>query len=174
MSGNQIDHAGLIGASSAKEVYRLVGQWTGGLSERQHLVRSIILDLDAHLEQRLHEILDAQLSRLVWGTDEKHRQQLSKHIGRMSFHQVFGLLKPAFDAFDESVAVNLTEIHALRCRPAHGDMTALTYRGRDLVTDHQALAELYVQWWSLRKELNKFAEMTIDASKEFERVGRSG
>jgi hypothetical protein len=74
MDEKPIDHAELIGADSPEEVYRRVGQWIGGLSARQHLVRSIVLDLDAHLERRLHDILYSQLSRLVWGRDDKHRE----------------------------------------------------------------------------------------------------
>ena len=73
--------------------------------------------------------------------------------------------------FDEAIARDIKEIHDLRLGPAHGDMTSLTYRERDLVTDHQALAELYFQWWALNKELNKFIEKTIDGPIEHERVG---
>lgn len=171
MDEKPIDHAELIGADSPEEVYRRIGQWTGKLTPRQHLVRSIVLDLDAHLERRLHDILYAQLSRLVLGRDDKHREQLAKRVRGMSFSQSFGLLKPAFDAFDETIARDLKDIHDLRCGPAHGDMTSLTYRGHDLATDYQALAELYVQWWSLNKDLNKFVEKAIDATKEFERLG---
>ena len=173
MDEKLMDHAGLIGADSPEEVYRRVGQWIGDLTARQHLVRSIVLDLDAHIERSLHDILYGQLSRLVWGHDDTHRVQLAKRVRGMSFHQAFGLLKPAFDAFDETIARDLGEIHSLRCGPAHGDMTALIYRGRDLVSDHHALAELYVQWWSLNKDINKFVEKTIDDPKEFERVGNN-
>jgi hypothetical protein len=173
MDEKQINHAELIGADSPEEVYRRVGQWIGGLTARQHLVRSIVLDLDAHLERRLHDILYGQLSRLVWGSDDKHREQLAKRVRAMSFHQAFGLIKPAFDVFDEAIARDLKEIHDLRCGPAHGDMTSLTFRGRDLVSDHQALAELYVLWWCLNKEINKFVEKTIDDAREFERVGKN-
>ncbi|WP_395735238.1 hypothetical protein, partial [Prosthecobacter sp.] len=116
--------------------------------------------------------LFSQLSRMVLGTDDKYRQQLHKRVHGMSFNQAFVLLKPAFDVFDESIASDLQEIHDLRCGPAHGDMSSLTYRKRDLVADHQALAELYVQWWALDKNLDKFAEKTIFESKEFERIGR--
>ena len=173
MDEKLLDHAELIGADSPEEVFRRVGQWTGGLTPRQHLVRSIVLDLDAHLERRLHDILYGQLSRLLLGRDDKLRERLANQVRGMSFHQAFALLKPAFDAFDETLVRDLKEIHDLRCGPAHGNMTSLTYRGRDLVADHQALAELYVQWWSLNKEINKFVEKTIDDAKEFERVGRN-
>ena len=168
----EIDHAEWIGAATPEDVYQRVAQWTGGLTDRQHLVRSIVLDLDAHLEHRLHQILFSQLSRMVLGTDDKHRQDLQKRVRGMSFHQASGLLNPAFDAFDKSISPDLQEIHKLRCGPAHGEMSSITYRKRDLVADHKALAELYVQWWSLNKSLDKFAEKTIDDSKEFERIGR--
>jgi hypothetical protein len=52
-------------------------------------------------------------------------------------------------------------------------MPSLIYRGRDLLTDHQALAELYVRWWSLSKDLNKFIEKAIDDSKYVERIGHN-
>lgn len=170
----KIDHAEWIGAATPEDVYERVAQWTGGLTNRQHLVRSIVLDLDAHLEHRLQQILYAQLSRLIiYAPSEKAREQLAKRVRGVSFHQAFGLLKPAFDAFEGRISPALQEIHELRCGPAHGDMTSLTYRGRDLVADHQALAELYVQCWSLNKDIDKFVEKTIDDSKEFERVGRN-
>lgn len=170
----KIDHAKWIGAATAEDVYQLVAQWTGGLTDKQHIVRSIVLDLDAHLEHRLQQILYAQLSRLIiYAPSDKARQQLAKRIRSTSFSQAFGLLKPAFDAFEERIATDLTAIHDLRCGPAHGDMASVTYRGRDLISDHQALAELYVQCWSLNKDLDEFVEKTIDDSKEFERVGRN-
>ena len=80
MDEKKIDHAELIGADSPEEVYRRVGEWSGGLTAKQHLVRSIVLDLDAHLERRLQDILYRHLSRLVWGRDDKHREQLSKRV----------------------------------------------------------------------------------------------
>jgi hypothetical protein len=167
------DHAKWIGAATPEDVYRKVAEWTGGLTDRQHLVRSIVLDLGAQLEHRLQQILYAHLSRLVFGSDARALKELNERVERMSYYQVSSLLIPAFNAFEERIARDIKEIHDLRNGPAHGDLTSMNYRGRDLVSDSRALAELYVKWSFLNKDLSDFVEKTIDDSKELERVGRN-
>src|SRR6266513_3010281 len=98
-------YAELIGAETAEEVYRKVRQWTSNLSEKEHLIRSIILDIHASLEGRLKEILRKVISPLIvsWGDSdeyERHQKQLFTTISKMSFTRVYDLLRPAFDAFD--------------------------------------------------------------------------
>jgi hypothetical protein len=167
------DYVQWLGAVTPEDVYRRVAEWSGGLTERQHLVRSIVLDLGAQIEHRLQQILYAQLSRLVWGADTKALDELSSQISRMGYAQVFRLLQPALKAFEPRIAQDVQEIHKLRNGPAHGDVASLQYQNRDLVTDHEALAELFVRWSFLNKQLNGFVEKTIDDSKELERVGRN-
>src|SRR2546423_514823 len=91
-------YADLIGAETAEEVYRKVREWTSDLSEKEHLVRSIILEIHATVETQLKKTLHNVLSPLIvsWGNRdeyERHRKKLLNTINRMSFARVYELLR---------------------------------------------------------------------------------
>ena len=168
----------LINAKTPEEVYRNVRKWTSNLSEKEHLIRSIIFDIHAILEDRLKDVLRKLLSPLIvnWGDApkfEEHQKKLSAAIKRMSFMRVYELLKPALDAFDrDSIDLALLpEINTLRNDAAHPKDKKLVFRGRSLFADHDAVAELFVSSWTMNKELDKFVEKMIDDPVEFQRVG---
>ena len=171
-------YAELIGAGSPEEVYQKVRKWTSNLSEEEHLIRSIILDIHATLESRLKEILRRVLSPLIvsWGDreqHERHQKQLYATIDKMSFMRAYELLGPAFDAFDrESLDLAiLPEINTLRNAAAHAKDKRIVFRGRALFDEHDAVAHLFVTSWAINKELDKFIEKMIDDPIEFQRVG---
>lgn len=173
-------YAELIGAETPEEVYQKVRQWTSNLTEKEHLIRSIILDIHAALENRLKEILGGVLSPLIinWGDDEKyegHQKRLMDKIRKMSFMRVYELLRPAFDAFDRESAdlALLSEINSLRNAAAHAKDERILFRGRSLFEEHDAVAHLFFSSWAINSELNKFVEKMIDDRLEFERVGHN-
>lgn len=166
----------MINASTAEEVYQKVRQWTSNLSDREHLIRAIILTIHANLEDRLKDILYRHLSSLTvhWGDQalfDERQEKLNKTIRKMSFSRVHELLKPAFDSFDSADLALLTEINKLRNDAAHAIDKDLVFRGRRLYTDHDVLAELFVTSWSIGKELNEFIEKMIDDPRDFQRIG---
>jgi len=171
-------YAELIGAKTAEEVYQKVRQWTSNLTEKEHLIRSIILDIHAGLESRLKEILGKVLSPLIvsWGDREeyeKHQKRLATTISKLSFMRVYELLKPAFDAFDrDSVDLAiLPEINSLRNAAAHAKDNRMMFGDRALFEEHEAVAHLFFSSWAINGELNKFIEKMIDDPMELQRVG---
>lgn len=178
--GNELkgEYAAMINAATPEEVYQKVREWTSNLSEKEHLIRSIVLDIHATLEDRLKEILRRLLSPLIinWGDlgeYEQHKKTLLATINRMSFMRVYELLKPALDAFDrDSIDLALlSEINTLRNEAAHPKDKDLIFRGRRLFADHDTLAHLFVSSWAMNKEIEKFIEKMIDDPIEFQRVG---
>jgi len=168
----------MISAPTAEEVYKKVRQWTSDLSEKEHLVRSVVLTIHANLEDRLKNVLYSYLSSLICNSGDQaqygqRQQKLAKTIRSMSFIRVYELLKPALDSFGSPEFTSISEINDLRNDAAHAKDKDLLSRGRRLYIEHEALAELFVTTWAIGQELSHFVEKRIDDPREFQRIGRN-
>jgi hypothetical protein len=174
----KIDYVKFIHCETAEEVYAQVRTWISGLSEHEHTVRSVILDIHARVEAGMKEILFLHLSELVVCYKDKeenyttNKNKLEKTIQKMAFSHVHRLLKPCFDAFEStSLSQDLPAIDELRNEVAHRSGNSAKYKGRSPFTDHDCFAQLYVDSWSINQELGDFIEKMIDNPKEFKRRG---
>lgn len=174
----KIDYVKFINCKTADEVYSRVREWSSELSEHEHAVRSIILEIHASVESAMKEILFLHLSELIASYKDKesvHRDckaRLEKTIQKMAFSQVHRLLQPCFEAFESNeLSAFLPAIDNLRNEVAHRTGKMAKYNGRSPFTDHDCFAELYVNSWAVRQELGNFIERMITDPKEFKRRG---
>ena len=154
---------------SPAEVLSRVREWSSELSEDEHLIRSVVLEIDANLEAALHDVLYEHMRSIlpIWGKpeeDAKARQQLRDEVDSMWFGRVWGLLKPCMLAFTEArpELAYVPFIHKARNAAAHPSPEGLDYRGRNLFKDKDCLAQLYFDYWATMKGIQDFKQHLID------------
>ena len=109
----------LIHCDSPDEVLSKVRAWSSNLDDKEHLIRSTIFEVHAHLETRLKQILYAVFLPLVLrGDDEEkyeaHTKALDKKVQRLSFGSLYGLLSPCFAAFPKDELQDIGRIPVRR------------------------------------------------------------
>lgn len=174
----KIDYVKFIHCKTPQEVYKQVPSWSSNLSEHEHMVRSVILDIHATIESGIKEILFLHMAEMVvwWKGPKKEyeasRQKLEKTIQKMSFSQVYRLLCPCFEVFQsKELTEYLPAIDTLRNEVAHRSGKAALYKGRSPFSDHDCFAQLYVDSWAINLALGEFIERRIDDPKAMKERG---
>jgi len=189
----KIDHAKLLGAESPEELLLRVKRWSSSLSDDQSAIRSAILSLHGSLEGTLKRILLIHLARLICCAvidddspqasgvrrkeprvqvdEETARKNLGEVVDRMSFWNVYSLLKPALDNYGHPELLPLGEINKLRNAVAHDDETGVKFRNREIYHDHQALAEFYAVCWAALRTLDDFEDDVMNQQIGMEALG---
>jgi hypothetical protein len=152
----------MINCTTAAQVFEQVKQWSSDLTDRQHLVRSTILDIHADIERLLKQILYRHQRVLVFGSEdtaeyEEHKKALEKSITGLNFATVLRILRPALDAFPSPDLQNISGINELRNNVTHaGGLGAILYKNRSPFEDPDCLAQVFLEGWAIRKELRHF------------------
>ena len=174
----KIDYIKFIGCKTAEEVFELVRQSSSDMSDHEHAVRSVILDIHARIEAVMKEILFQTLAQLVacyTGAEAKHkdcRSRLERTIQKMSFSQVHRLLAPCFEAFESGELTEyLPAIDALRNEVAHRSGKTAKYKGRSPFSDPDCFAQVFIDGCHVRQELGEFIERRIDDPKAMQERG---
>ncbi len=166
MEENKYAHR--LGCRTASELQSFLRGWCEGLTDEEHLSRSIILEIHASLEFDMKRILYQQMLPLLvhmHGEDdayEKSRDQLWNVIRRMPFMGVYRLLKPCFDAFPRPGLRAIPAINEVRNVAAHGDVDSVSYRGRNPFRDFDCLAQIFLESQFARMALVDIHEKMID------------
>lgn len=160
----------LINCKTADEVQQAVRKWTSSKSEKEHLIRSSILDIHAGVELLLKQILYQHMLNILFqdgsSKDEKRKDSLEKEIDKMSFMTMYRILKPCFDAFPGPDLKNIGPINDVRNLAAHGNIDKVVYKGKSPFNDHETLALLFLDSWAAKKELKHFYERMIEDPRE--------
>lgn len=140
------------------------------MSIDDHLVRSTILDLHANLEFRLKQIIYYQMIPLVGHhlnerDAKRDRETLDRGIQDLSFSSLRIMLKPVLKCYGSSDIDHVWEINALRNQVAHGNIGRVRYRGRNPFRDHDALAQVYFDFWAAVQELGRFFDKRINGPR---------
>ncbi len=171
--------AKMINCRTPQEVYARVRTWSSPLSDHEHLVRSTILDIQANVERQLKRILHLHLRRLVFiGEDvakaAKCQDSLLKHVERMSYTRVYHLLQPCLESFPQPELHDdtLRSINDVRNSAIHGEPANTTYKRRNPFANHDCLAQLFFDSWTVIEGLKKFLERQIEDQTYIENLGR--
>ncbi len=161
-----MEFAKLINCQTAEEVRERVLEWSTDITKEDHLIRAAILEIHANIEYEIKIILYKILEKsLVIPPDksifEDSKNKLWNKIRRMSFSNVYQLLKPGFISFDYPDLLNIEEINKVRNLAVHGDIDKVIYKNRNPFKDHDCLAQIFFESWSARKDLNKYSDFVI-------------
>lgn len=160
----------LINCKTAAEVQQAVMKWTSNKSEREHLIRSSILDMHAGVEILLKQVLFQHMLNILFldgsKEDENRKENLEKGIDKMSFTTMHRILKSCFDAFPGPDLKSIGPINDVRNLAAHGNVEKVTYQGKNPFYNHETLAQLFLDCWAAKEELKHFYERMVSDPRE--------
>jgi hypothetical protein len=164
MTENQ--YAELLHCQTAEQVRERVREWSSSLSDDEHLVRSTIIQIQLALEFQMKQLLFDHLTALlcpqVEVTQTEHwRKELAGVVDRMSFSMTYRVIKVVFNSHGMDELSCIGAINDLRNQVAHGRLNEARYKGRNPFKDHDALAQVYFEYWSATQQLNKIDDMRI-------------
>lgn len=164
------EYSKLIDCNKPEEVLEKVKKLSSSLSNDEHIIRSIILDIHASVEMRMEQILYYHMSSITFKDangkiDEKAKEKLVDTISNMSFYRIYELLEPCFKAFPHGDLQHIKDINNVRNKTAHGDIDKVRYKGRNPFRNFDCLAQIFVDSFAAKKALSKFYERMIDDPK---------
>jgi hypothetical protein len=158
----------LINCQTPEEVYATTRRWTSDLTEREHLVRSTILDIHADVERLMKQVLYQLLLTIMFKGDDndeyrKRCSELWETVTRLNFATVHRVLKIPFEAFPASELADISAINEVRNEVAHQErMADVKYKGRKPFCEAECMAQLFFEAWAVRQALSHFYERMID------------
>jgi hypothetical protein len=158
----------LVGFSSPQQAYKRIKEWVSSLSDDEHLIRSTIFDIHAGIELELRQIMYHYLKALVFQTDDEKENEAAmkpfeKMIERLSFGDMYRILKPILESWAYPDLQSIGPINELRNQVAHrAAVDEIRYKGRNPFRDADAFAQVFFEAWAVRQKLTKFFERAIE------------
>ena len=165
MSSNK--YLELLNCSTPNEVYQKAREYSSNRSENEHLTRSTILDIHANVETKLKQVLYQHMLGVLFQDEnqrenKRRKKSLEKAITKLSFTDVYRLLKPCLDAFPAPDFDSIEHINRVRNFATHvGSMEKVTYKSRNPYKDPDSLAQLFLDSWAVCEELTHFCQTMI-------------
>lgn len=162
-----------LGLSTPEEVLRRVREWSSDLSDRDHLIRSTILEIHAELEAELKAVLFQILKGTIFHDDDEEAyeqacEHLHKVIRRMNFSAVYRILAPSLKAYPSDDFDSIQQITEVRNQVAHlNNKDNVNYKNRNPFEDMDALTELFVDAFGAREVLSKFVSVMIEQPRAY-------
>lgn len=170
MSTPQDRYLKLMNFDSPKQAYAEVKKLASSLSDDEHLIRSCIFDLHAAVEIELRRIVYHTFhDQLFLTADEDHnakvKADLEKTVDRLGFMEMYRLLRPVLLSWPYPDFQSIEAINQTRNQAAHGDLTKLSYKGRNPLKDADCFAQMYFDVWAIKQEIPKFFDKAIERPK---------
>lgn len=160
-----------MGFSTPEEAFTSVKDWSSGLSDREHLARSTIQDIQLTIEIRLKHILYEILKPAVFkGNDEavyrENCRKVEKMLGKLNFGVVIRILEPILKATEVPEFDDIHDVNEVRGQVTHkGNLSEVEYKGLNPIDDAEGLAHLFSDAFYILQSLTKFEDAMIQAPK---------
>lgn len=145
-------------------------------SDDEHVIRSIIIDLDGTIDSLMRRIFYENLLQLVakYQDEEKIYEKLIvklyNNIEKQGFWTIYEILRPCLYAFLGGNFSNIEKIHNLRNKLAHKSSKDIQYKKRNPFNDHDCLAEVYLDFFEIHQNLKKFYQTMIDDPRRLRKL----
>ena len=99
MNNKEFKASEILGIKDPSTILNYVRDWSSNLSEKEHIIKSVVQEIHQNCETRLDRIIYKLLTYCTpkGTTDteiEKTEEDMWKEIGKMGFEQKYRLLKP--------------------------------------------------------------------------------
>lgn len=171
MSNDGDKYLSLMNFQTPEEAYKSVKELASNLSDDEHLIRSCIFDLHAAVELELRRIFYHTFKDQLFLTDnegdnEKVLSAFDKAISRLSFVDMYRILKPVLNSWPYPDLTSITDLNDARVAAAHGNaVERVTYKGRNPFKDADCFAQMYFDVWAIKQSVAKFFDWTISGPK---------
>jgi hypothetical protein len=161
----------MINVKSPSEAYEYVKQLSSALTDDEHLVRSCIFDLHAAVEIELKRVFSHTFSPLLFRADDddqnrESEEALDKMISKLSFAQVYRVLKPILDSWPYPDLMSIQALNDARNQVAHEtDIGKVDYKGRNPFSDADCFAQMFIDVFAIREAIAEFFDHGVDYQK---------
>ena len=158
----------MLSCHSEEELFSKVRQLTSSLTDREHDILSVILQLHAAVEDELQQVLrDSLKDHLFMSDDEEENSKTEAHFSKMmnklGFGSMYRILKPALKSWPYPELNDLPIINVTRNKAAHRrDLSQVEYKGRNPFEDADCLAQMFVDVFAIRKVMKKFRDHAVN------------
>jgi len=164
-------YLGLLNFDTPEHAYSEIRNLASELSEKEHLIRSCIFDLHAAVEIELRRIIyHTFIDQLFLTDDEEHnnkiKSDLERTIDKLGFMDMYRLLRPILLSWPYPDFESIEAINQVRNQAAHGDLSKISYKGRNPLVDADAFAQLYFDVWAIKQVMPKFFYGAIERKKD--------
>jgi len=158
----------MLSCHSEEQLFAKVRQLTSSLTDREHDILSVILQLHAAVEDELRQVLRDSLHDHLFLSDDdsensKTETRFIKMVSKLGFINMYRLLKPALKSWPYPELDDLPVINETRNQATHGrDLTQVEYKGRNPFEDADCLAQMFLDVFAIRKVMKKFRDHAVN------------
>ncbi|MBU0503897.1 MAG: hypothetical protein ABH882_06825 [Candidatus Omnitrophota bacterium] len=160
----------ILNIDDPNAVLHYVRSWSSELSEKEHVIKSVILEIHHNSEVILDKILYKLLTYgTPKGTTSKDVDEVEKEIweaiGSINFEQKFRLLKPILKKWKQArpEVSEIKIINDIRRQCAHlKNKNKIKYKGYAIFSEPEGLAVFFLDSWGINKGLQDLWEWIDD------------
>lgn len=161
----------LLNFSTEEEAYARVKDLASELSDQEHHIRSCIFDLHAAVEFELRRIYYHTFLQQLFLTKDEERNakvkgDLNKVIERLGFMDMYRVLRPVLLSWPQPEYESIQAINETRNQAAHGDVGAVSYKGRNPFKDGDCFAQMFFDVWAIKQAIPKFFYSAFERRKD--------
>jgi hypothetical protein len=169
MTKKENHYLNLLDMKDESAVHEEVRRLSSSLSDKDHLIRSSILEMHAAVEIELRRVFyHTFYAHLFLTNDEKENKKIEKNferaISKLSFIEMWRILKttmiPWYSDFE-----SIEEINTTRNQSTHSDISKTQYKNRNPFRDPDCLAQIYFDVWAIKQVIPKYFWNTIERPK---------
>lgn len=168
MTKEKISYLKLVGFDSPEEAYKKVQEWTSDLNDKEHIIRSIIIEVHIAIEDYLKQATELLLEGYLFNDSDENlkidKENLSSSFERVGFRELYKFIKPVLDSWKRArpELADIKEIDNLRNQVAHNKpIEKVVYRGRNPFRDDDSFAQFFFDSWALKKCIKDFVQHAI-------------
>jgi hypothetical protein len=159
----------LLNIQNEIQVHEEIKKMSSNLSDKEHLIRSSILEMHAAVEIELRRIFyHTFYSHLFLTNDEKQNEKTIKNfeisISKLGFIEMWRILKttmiPWYQDFE-----SIEDINTVRNQVTHADISKVNYKNRNPFLNPDCLAQIYFDVWAIKQVIPKYFWSTIKRPK---------
>ena len=172
MNNKEFKASEILGIKDPSTILNYVRDWSSNLSEKEHIIKSVVQEIHQNCETRLDRIIYKLLTYCTpkGTTDteiEKTEEDMWKEIGKMGFEQKYRLLKPILQNWKQvNPEVEVANINGIRRACTHmkdkNKKDKIQYKGHKIFSDPEGIANLFFDSWAIGKGLDKIWQWVAD------------
>ena len=170
MSKKENKYMDLLNIEKEEEVHEEIKKLSSNLSDKDHLIRSSILEMHAAVEIELRRIFyHTFYEHLFLTNDEEQNKKIetefSKAISKLSFMEMWRVLKPAMVSWYPDFE-SIEDINGVRNQATHANISKVNYKNRNPFSDPDCLAQIYLDVWAIKQVIPKYFWNTIEKPRD--------
>jgi hypothetical protein len=159
----------LLNMTNEEQVHNEIKKLASDLSDREHVVRSSILDMHAAVEIDLRRIYYHTFYKHLFLTDNEVENKkiianFEKIIGKLSFFDMWRVLRATMLGWYSDFK-SIDDINNVRNQATHSDISKVNYKGRNPFKCADCLAQIYFDVWAIKQSIPKYFWHTVERTE---------